>query len=312
MSEGSKRVIYAALAANVAVAAAKFVAAAVTGSSAMLSEAVHSLIDSGDGGLLLIGQHLGAKPPDREHPYGHGREIFFWSFVVAIMIFAMGGGISVFEGISRIRHPEPMRSPIWNYVVLGASFVFEGISFLISRKQFARLKRKGESNLAAIRRIKNPPDFMILVEDSAALLGIAVAVLGMSLALWTRNPFFDGAASIAIGLLLAGVATLLGVETRGLLIGEGLGAEATASIRAIVEADHAVEATADALTTYIGPETVLLNLSIKFRRGLAIGEIEKTIERIEQSIQKKYPVVKRVFIAANSLEDDQSPVRKEL
>lgn len=302
MASGSKRVIYAAILANIGIALAKFIAAAITSSSAMLSEGIHSLVDTADGALLLVGEHLGARPPDRQHPFGYGREVFFWSFVVAIMIFAVGGGVSIYEGISRIREPEPLKSPAWSFAVLGASFLFEAISFWISWRHF--VERKGDVPfLEAVRRSKNPPDFMIVFEDGAALIGIVIAALGIALELWTGLPVFDGGASIAIGVLLTAVAWLLAVETRGLLVGESVSSEIAEGIRHLVEGDEAVERSGDPLTSYIGPETVLLNLAIKFRSNLETGELEKAIDRIEHGIREKFPIVKRVFIAADSLSE---------
>ena len=299
----SNRVIYAAIAANLLIAAAKFVAAVVTRSSAMMTEGIHSLVDSGDGGLLLLGNRLGSKPADAQHPYGHGREVYFWSFVVAIMIFALGGGISIYEGILRVRNPEPLRSAKWNYIVLGASFVFEASSFFLALRHFLARKRSDVSMYAAIRASKDPSDFMVLFEDTAALIGIVIATLAVSLELWTHNPLWDGGASIVIGLLLCGVATLLARETRGLLVGESLLPDTTATIQRMIEADPAVERAARPLSSYLGPETVLVNLEIKFRRNLETGSIEKAIDRIECAIRARFPVVKRVFIAAESLEE---------
>lgn len=301
--EESNRVIYAAIAANLLIAAAKFVAAVVTRSSAMMTEGIHSLVDSGDGGLLLLGNHLGRKPADAQHPYGHGREVYFWSFVVAIMIFALGGGISIYEGILRVGNPEPLRSAKWNYIVLGASFVFEASSFVVALRHFLANKHRDVSVYATIRASKNPSDFMVLFEDSAALIGIVIATVAVTLELWTHNPLWDGSASIAIGLLLCVVATLLARETRGLLIGESLLPDTITTIQRMIEADPAVERAARPLSSYLGPETVLVNLEIKFRRNLETGAIEKAIDRIECAIRARFPVVKRVFIAAESLEE---------
>lgn len=302
----SKRVIFSAIAANVLIAIAKFVAAAFTGSSAMLTEGIHSIVDSGDGALLLLGERLSQRPADEQHPYGHGREIYFWSFVVAIMIFAVGGGISIYEGILRLMNPEPIKVPIWNYIVLGASFLIEGTSFVIALRHFHAQNKSGLTMFAAIKRSKNPSDFMVLFEDAAALAGILLAALGVSLELWTGNPMFDGAASIAIGLLLCAVAAMLVRETRGLLVGESLLPETAARIRRIVESDTAVERCAHPLSTYLGPDTVLINVAIQFRRSLETGAIERAIERIETSVRQEFPVVKHLFIALESLEPEAS------
>lgn len=299
----SKVVILAAIVSNLLIATAKFTAAFFTGSSAMLTEGIHSLVDTGDGGLLLLGARLGSKPPDRAHPFGHGREVYFWSFVVAIMIFAVGGGISIYEGILRMIHPIPLKSPGWNFAVLGTSFVFEGVSFVIALRHFLERKRSDISMFAAFRRSKNPADFMIVLEDSAALVGIVIAAAGVALEMWTGNALFDGAASIAIGLLLSAVATLLAIETKGLLVGEGLLPEYADAIRAIVEADPSVERSGEPLSSYLGPETVVMNLEIRFRRDLHTGAIEQAIDRIQKNIREKHPHVKRIFIAAEAFDD---------
>ncbi len=294
--KASNRIVYAAIAANLLIALAKLAAAFVTGSSAMLTEGIHSIVDMGNGGLLLLGDHLGRKPADGRHPYGHGREVYFWSFVVAVMIFAVGGGISIYEGIIRIRHPEPMKSALWSYVVLGASFLFEGSSFVFAFRHFLTRKKKDVTLFESIRRSKNPADFMVLLEDSAALLGIVIAALGVTLEFWTKNPRFDGAASIAIGVLLCLVASVLATETRGLLVGEGMLPESAAIIRRIVQDDPAVERVAPPLSSYLGPDTVVVNIAAQFHRKLDTAAIEESIRRIQQQIQAKYPVVKRVFI----------------
>lgn len=299
----TNRVIYAAIAANVLIALAKFVAAIVTGSSAMLTEGIHSLVDTGNGGLLLLGDALGRKPPDARHQYGHGREIYFWSFVVSIMIFAVGGGISIYEGILRILHPRPLESAMWNYIVLGASFLFEGSSFLIALRHFRSQKQRDLSLFAAIRRSKNPADFMVLLEDSAALLGILIAMCGVTLELVTDNPVYDGAASIGIGVLLSFVAFILARETRGLLVGEGMQPESIAAIQKMCEDDPAIERVARPLTSYLGPDTVIVNIAARFRRDVDTGAIEESVMRIEQQIRERYPMVKGVFIAPKTLED---------
>jgi len=302
VEEESKLVVIAAIAANVVIATAKFTAAVVTRSSAMLSEGIHSLIDSGDGCLLLLGAHLGSRPPDESHPFGHGREVYFWSFVVAVMIFAVGGGVSMYEGVLRVLHPEPLRSAVWTFAVLGVSFIFEGTSFLIAARHFAKLKKPGVSALAAIRRSRNPSDFMIVLEDSAALIGILIAAAGVTLELVTGNAVFDGAASITIGLLLCVVATLLAIQTRGLLVGEGLLSENAAAIRSLIESDAAVERAAPPLSSYLGPETVVMNVRIRFCRDLRTDEIEDAVERIQQAIRERHPIVKKIFIAPGRIE----------
>src|SRR3954465_2108363 len=214
----SKTAIFAAIAGNLLIAATKFIAAAFTGSSAMVSEGIHSLVDTGNGVLMLYGVHRSQKPPDAEHPFGHGREIYFWSLIVAFSIFGVGGGISVFEGIEHIRHPQPMTSPVWNYAVLGISFVFEGISWLFGWRAFSKVRR-GRSIIKAMHLSKDPTSFTVLLEDSTAMLGLLIAFLGVFLGEHFGIAYFDGTASILIGLLLGFVALFLGYESRSLLIG---------------------------------------------------------------------------------------------
>src|SRR4030095_15751447 len=223
MTEESKVAVFAAIAGNLAIAATKLVAAFFSGSSAMLSEGIHSIVDTGNGLLLLVGLRKSRKPADSRHPFGHGKELYFWPLVVAIMIFALGGGMSVYEGVTHLMHPTHA-DPTWNYVVLGIAFVFESISSVFAFKAF-RGELKGQSPLAAIRASKDPTSFTVLFEDTAALLGLVVAFLGIFLGSVLHNPYFDGIASIVIGLILAVVAGFLAYETKGLLIGEGVNPE---------------------------------------------------------------------------------------
>jgi cation diffusion facilitator family transporter len=226
----SKLAIYGAIGANVAIAVTKFVVAGITGSSAMLSEGVHSAVDTFNGLLLLVGIRLSKRPATPEHPFGHGKELYFWSLIVAVLIFGLGGGVSFFEGVQHIRHPEPMRDPTWNYVVLAAAAMFEGISFTIALRQF--LKQAGTTPFwKAIDQSKDPTTYTVLAEDAAALVGLAIAALGIGLSHALDMPELDGAASVLIGLLLAGVASLLTWQSRGLIIGEGIRPETAQTIR---------------------------------------------------------------------------------
>src|ERR1051325_5263645 len=239
MAAGTKTVVYAALAGNLAIAVTKFVAAAITGSSAMLSEGIHSVVDTGNGALLLLGVRLSRKPPDATHPFGYGMELCFWSLVVAIMIFALGGGMSVYEGVTHITHPNQLKDPTWNYIVLGFALLFEGISFLFAMKAFR--KEKGKRGIwQTVHTSKDPTTFTVLFEDTAALLGLLVALVGISLGHWLNKPYLDGVASIVIGAILGVVAAFLAYESKGLLIGEGVDDETLDSIRAIAAEDSAV------------------------------------------------------------------------
>jgi cation diffusion facilitator family transporter len=268
----SKRTIFAAIGANVAIAATKFVAATFTGSSAMLSEAIHSLVDSGNGLLLLWGIRMSQRPADAGHPFGHGKELYFWTLIVAIMIFAVGGGMSMYEGISHLFHPNPLHNPIWNYIVLALAMVFEGYSWIVAVKEF-QATQQGYSVWRAIHTSKDPTIFTVLFEDSAALLGLLVALAGVYWGHRLGNPYLDGVASLVIGGLLAAVAMLLAYESKGLLVGESADAAAVANIRAATEADPAVEWMMPPLTMHLGPHEVLLNLQIKFREVLSAAEV---------------------------------------
>ncbi|MFQ5467825.1 MAG: cation diffusion facilitator family transporter, partial [Kiloniellaceae bacterium] len=268
----------AAMAGNGLIAVTKFVAAAMTGSSAMFSEAVHSTVDTGNQALLLYGMRRAGRPPDRAHPFGHGREIYFWAFVVAIMIFATGAGVSLYEGIIKIRNPEPIVSPHVNYIVLALAIVFESGSWLIAFREFrARKGRRGY--FTALRLSKDPSLFTVLMEDTAAVAGLLIALVGVWLAETLNMPVLDGVTSVLIGLVLAAVAVFLAYETKGLLIGEAAAPEVVADVRRLVAADAGVERVNELLTMHLGPRDVLLNLSADFADTLSAAQVEDTIAR---------------------------------
>jgi cation diffusion facilitator family transporter len=295
-----ERAIYAAIGANLAIAVSKFTAAAFTGSSAMISEGIHSLVDSGNGGLLLLGIYRSRRPADAEHPFGYGKELYFWTLIVAIMIFAVGGGISAYEGLLHILNPAPIESALWNYVVLVLAIIFEGYSFYIAFKGFQ--VAKGDKNFwRSIHTSKDPTTFTVLFEDSAALLGLLVALAGVYLAHEFDNPYFDGSASIVIGVILAAVAVLLAYETKGLLVGEGADPETLQQIRRLTKSDPAVERVNRMLTMYFGPHTVLLAMDLQFRKNLSAAELEQSIDRLEETIRKHHRDVKHIFIESDSL-----------
>lgn len=296
----SKLVIYAAIAANLAIAVAKFTAAAFTGSSAMISEGVHSLVDTGNGLLILLGIRRSKLPPDREHPFGRGKELYFWALVVAILIFAVGGGISVYEGIKHLQHPEPLTDPAWNYVVLGFAMVVEGIAWTIAFREFRRVKGDAPY-LSAIRQSKNPTTYVVLLEDTAAMLGLIAAFIGIYLGHSLGIPALDGIASLVIGAILAGVAIFLAHECKGLLIGEGVDAATSESIRAIVNADPGVAKLARALSMHLGPYDVLLTMEIEFNPKLSAVEVAATIDRIDRCIRQAHSEVRYVFVEAQSI-----------
>lgn len=295
-----RTVAAAATAANLAIAATKFAAAAVTRSSAMLSEAIHSVVDSGNGLLVLVGLRRSEKPPDEDHPFGHGLELYFWTFLVAILIFGVGGGMSFYEGIVHWRRPEPPGNPRWSYVVIAVAFVFEGTSWLIAHRAW-RAVSKGRAFWRALDESKDPTRFLVLFEDSAALAGLVVAAAGIYLSRRLHDPRFDAAASLLIGVILAGVAVILALDTRRLLIGETARPEIVRSIRRIVEEDPSTERVGNPLTMHLGPEGILVNLDVQFRRGLSAAELEKAVDRLEARIRSAHPEVERIFLEARSL-----------
>lgn len=294
----SKVAIYGAIGANVAIAATKFVVAGITGSSAMLSEGIHSAVDTFNGVLLLVGIRLSQRPATPEHPFGHGKELYFWSLIVAVLIFGLGGGVSFYEGIQHIRKPEPMRDPTWNYVVLALAFVFEGTSFLIALRQF-RAQARGVPFWCALGQSKDPTTYTVLAEDSAALIGLAVAALGIYLSHRFGMPELDGAASVVIGLLLAGVAVLLIGQARGLLIGEGIRPETARAIRSLAMEQPSVSDVGHVLSMYIGPDEVLAIVDVNFKEGTATGEAADAITAIEGQVRARFPMIRRLFIEAS-------------
>ncbi|TPI18611.1 cation diffusion facilitator family transporter [Mesorhizobium sp. B4-1-1] len=292
---GSRRVIYAALAGNLAIALTKFAAAAFTGSSAMLSEGVHSLVDTGNGGLLLYGMHRAARPPDRTHPLGHGRELYFWSFIVALLVFALGAGVSFYEGVIHIMAPEPVVNAKVNYVVLALSFVFEGSSWLVALKEFRQQKGR-QGWFEAVRRSKDPSVYTVLFEDSAALLGLVVAFAGILSAELLEIPELDGVGSIGIAIILGATAIFLARESKGLLLGEPASPEVQKKVLAIVQEDPAVQRANGILSVHIGPEEIVAGLSIEFEDHLTAPEIEACVERLEARLKQEMPQISRLFV----------------
>jgi cation diffusion facilitator family transporter len=294
----SKIAIYGAIGANVAIAVTKFIVAGATGSSAMLSEGIHSAVDTFNGVLLLVGLRLSKRPATAEHPFGHGKELYFWSLIVAVLIFGLGGGVSFYEGIQHIRQPEPMRDATWNYVVLAAAALFEGTSFLIALKQF-RAQARGQPFWQALDRSKDPTTYTVLAEDSAALVGLAVAALGIYFSHRLDMPVLDGVASVVIGVLLAGVAVLLIAQSRGLLIGEGIRPETARAIRALAMEQPNVEDVGHVLSMYIGPDEVLAIVDVNFRDDTSTGDAADAIAAIEKQVRARFPMIKRIFIEAS-------------
>jgi cation diffusion facilitator family transporter len=300
-SHGSKTVIYAAMAGNLLIAIAKLAAAWFTGSSAMLSEAVHSMVDTGNQGLMLHGMRQASKPPTPDHPFGHGLRLYFWTFIVAILIFGLGAGVAVVEGIYKILEPHKLANPEVNYAVLAASFVFEGFTWLVAFREFRRSKG-GRRWFDAVRSSKDPTVFTVLFEDMAALLGLLFAATGIAIGQAFDLPVMDGVASVVIGILLAVTAGFLAYESQSLLTGEGVQPNVRASIRRLAEAEPGVVRVNELLTMHFGPQDVLVALSLDFQDTQTAFAVENTVSRLENRVKSTHPEVTRVFIEAQSFE----------
>jgi cation diffusion facilitator family transporter len=295
VEHSSRTAVIAALLGNIAIAITKGIAATLSGSSAMLSEAVHSVVDSGNEVLLLYGQHRSNKPPDRLHPWGYGREIYFWSFVVALLIFALGAGVSIYEGVQHIRDPEPMTDPLMNYAVYAASAVFEGISWWFGWSAFQRV-RGDKALFAAVHASKDPPSFMVLFEDSAALVGLVIAAIATALSTNLDAPWIDGLGSICIGLVLAVVAVLLARESKDLLIGEPARPELAAAVLRTAREVDGIERAQVVFSVHMAPDQVVIALSLEFRDDLTANQIESTVDLLEERIQQRHQDVIAVFV----------------
>lgn len=305
---GSTGVIYAALVGNLLIAITKFVAASISGSSSMLSEGVHSLVDTGNEVLLLYGLRRSRAEPDRAHPLGHGREVYFWSFIVALLVFAVGAGVSIYEGIVHLSDPHPVESLKINYIVLGLSVLFEGIAWVIALRHFRR--QKGSLGyLEAVRRSKDPTTFTVLFEDTAALTGLLIAFVCITGAWYFEMPELDGIGSIGIGLVLALTAALLARECKGLLIGEAALPGVQERIMKLAAADPAVHRVNGLVTSHLGPEDIVAALSIEFEDRLRVPELERCVERIEDGIRAEIPEIRQVFIKPQTRRDwDAEPL----
>ena len=298
-SPSSSRAIIAALVGNSLIAISKFIAASYTGSSAMFSEAVHSVVDSGNQLLLLYGVKRSKKPADSKHPFGYGKELYFWSFVVAILIFGLGAGICFYEGIHKISSPQPVTNPIINYTVLGLAIIIEGWTCWVAATEFK--KSKGDLGwVKAIRRSKDPALFTVLFEDTAALLGLLVALIALTLSEYLNLPVLDAVASLIISFILAVTAGLLAFECKGLLTGEGAGEEVVTGINQIIDESQGIKHVNEVLTLHLGPEDILLNVSLDFEDNLSSGDVEEAISNLESKIKTMFPEIRRVFIEAQS------------
>ncbi|NOY06323.1 MAG: cation transporter [Chlorobi bacterium] len=300
MSEGSKRVIIAAFLANLGIALAKFIASFISGSSAMLAEAVHSMADTANQLFLFIGLKRAKKPPTSLHPFGFGQERYFWTFVVAMSLFVIGGTFSVYEGIAKAIHPHQLENIAVSYVVLGVSLVLEGLSFRTAWKEFA-LRRGAIPTLTFIRQTKDPVLITVLFEDASALLGLLIALSGITLSHVTGELFFDGLASVLIGILLILVAVFLAWESKSLLIGESASPENIERIRKAVDDTDGIERVGELLTMHLGPDQILVNLSLDFADNLSAEEIERTTAELERRIRETVPGATRIFIEAKNL-----------
>ena len=291
----SNRTLVIALLANLGIAASKFVAAFVTGSSAMLTEGVHSVVDSTNQLLLMWGRHASKRPPDRLHPFGYGRELYFWSFVVAVLVFSLGAGVSIYEGIIHISEPEPAVSPLIAYGVLLVAFLLEGWSTLEAFKEF----REAKGSLGwveAIRRSKDPPAFIVLLENGAAMAGIVAAAVGLVLAQVTGNPFYDGAASVVIGTILGVTAFVLAYESKGLLIGEAADPDLVRALRQLACDKEGIVGVGHVLTVHSSPDQITAMLNVDFRDTISAGEVERIVCEVELEAQQRWPEVRRLFI----------------
>jgi cation diffusion facilitator family transporter len=291
----SKTALYTALAANLGIAVTKFVAASITGSSAMISEGIHSLVDTLNEVLLLLGVNRSQRPPDEKRPFGYGREQYFWSYVVALLIFAVGGGVSLYEGITHIQHPELIKDPFWNYIVLGIAFALDGYSLLTAWRAFT-VQRGNQSVWSAVKNSKDSATFTVLFEDASDVLGLIIAFLGVFLGHQLKNPYLDGMASILIGLLLVVVAVVLARESKSLLMGEGVDADTTRHLVALTEADPAVQKAMRIATIYLGPDEITLVQGVAFQSGLTTDGINQAIVRIHKSIKEAFPAIKHAYM----------------
>lgn len=305
MAESANRfVIFVAIAANLAIAVFKFIAAAVSGSSALLSEGIHSTVDTGNQLLLLFGVHRSQRAADAAHPFGYGKELYFWSLLVALLLFSAGGAAALLEGIDHLLHPLPLEDPFWAYVALGVAAVMEAISWTVAFRELLATRRPGMSPWRALRRSHDPSVFNTVFEDTAALLGLAAAFLGVFLGHLFNNVYFDGAASVTIGVILCVMAVLLARESKALLVGEAAHPEMVEDITAMAMAESDIVAVHRVLTMVLGPGETLLNLDVQFRHSLPAVEVAATVSHLEEVIRARYPRT-RIFIEAAAMRAEE-------
>jgi cation diffusion facilitator family transporter len=311
---GSTTVVLFALGANLGIAVAKFVAAAWTGSSAMLSEGIHSLVDSSNQGLMLHGIKRSSRPADDTHPFGYSKELYFWSFVVAIMLFALGAGISIYEGINKLQHPHAITNVHIIYFVLGFAIVLEGLATMKAFKEFNK-RRRGREFMTALRQSKDPALFAILLEDFAAILGLLVAMVGVTVAYYLGYQEADGIASIVIGIILALVALFMAIEIKALIIGEAADVETQRGLMEIIKAEQGegkpILAINEVRTMHLGPRDILVAASVDFGDGLSASDVEATTAKLETAIKEQFPKVRRLFLEAQSEEAHAEAIAAE-
>lgn len=300
MAGETRKAVVAAVIGNLAIAATKFIAAAFSGSAAMLAEAIHSLVDTGNGGLMLYGLHRSRKPADDEHPFGYGHELYFWTLMVGILVFALGGGMSIITGISHLAEPQPPQNAVWNYAVLLIAMLFEGSSWWFGLKAF-QAELRGRGVFETIHATKNPANFAVLLEDSAALVGLLIALVGIFLAEKLGEPWIDGASSIAIGVLLCFVSLVMVFESKELLVGEGMEKQTLERLRAIVQAEPAIDSVDKLTTLYLGPEEVMLAIGLRFRAGTSLDTLRASLTRIKRTIRERYPRVRHIFVDSSAI-----------
>jgi cation diffusion facilitator family transporter len=308
-ASSSKIPVLAAIAGNCALATTKFIVAGFSGSSAMLAEAIHSVLDTLNGLLLLYGLKRSRRRPDELFPFGYGREVYFWSLIVAVLLFGAGGGMALYEGIAQLLHPRPLQDAFWAYLVLGIAAICEAVPLAVAWRALNQRRRTG-SVLKSLHDSKDPSVFVVFFEDSAALLGLLTAFLGIYLGHRFGSPYYDGAASVVIGIILCAVALVLVYESRGLLIGESADPAVTQTVRSIAAHDPAVAAVRTPLTMHLGPDETLLNLEVEFRTSTPAEEHMQAVMRIEDAIRSAHPAVKRIFIEARP-RNEQSAVRED-
>lgn len=296
MAGNSNIAIYGAIGANILIAIGKFIAAFFTGSSAMLAEGIHSLVDTGNGFLLLLGIKRSKQKPDELHPFGYGKEVYFWSFVVSILIFALGGGFAIYEGIHALQDPHVIKDPTWNYAVLIAALLFEGTALYLALKTFNKARAMSGNLIKNIVKSKDAATFAVIIEDTAAVIGLSIALLGVFLSQQLQNPYLDGAASVSIGVLLLVVATFLARESKGLLLGESASPEVLASVEKILKDHPSVKVWNLPQTMHFGPDNILLVIEIDLIDTMELMDAEDTMEEIRNEIQLQQPSIMQVFI----------------